>query len=153
MRLESSAFANGSAIPRKFTCDGEDHSPPLRWSGLPHDTRSFVLLCDDPDAPGGVWHHWAVYDIPATITSLAEGAAQSAKDTDFKQAINDFRRTSYGGPCPLPKHGLHHYHFRLLALSAPHLSVGKRPACRDIENEARKHAIAEAVLVGVYERW
>ena len=117
MRLNSAAFADGSAIPRRFTCDDADLSPPLNWSDAPTGTRSFTLLCDDPDAPAGTWHHWAAYDIPSTLTMLAEGAASDAEQLGFKQAINDFQRPGYGGPCPPRGHGLHHYHFRLLALS------------------------------------
>ena len=79
MRLNSTAFADGSAIPRRFTCDGEDLSPSLNWSDAPTGTRSFALLCDDPDAPAGTWHHWAAYDIPATLTMLALGAASDAE--------------------------------------------------------------------------
>lgn len=152
MQLSSTAFRSGSAIPRRYTCDGDDISPPLKWSGPPEETRSFVLLCDDPDAPGGIWHHWAAYDIPADLTSLAEGAARRAGAREFKQAINDFRQPGYGGPCPPHRHGLHHYHFRLLALSVDRLATGKDPSCSEIEREARKHALAEAVLTGVYER-
>jgi len=118
MKLVSSAFPDGAAIPRRFTCDGENLSPPLQWSGVPEGTRSLVLLCDDPDAPAGTWHHWAVYDIPPNVTEFAVNAAQ---DTKIKQAVNDFRKTGYGGPCPPPRHGPHHYHFRLLALSADHV--------------------------------
>ena len=129
MRLISTAFADGSAIPRRFTCDGEDLSPPLNWNDAPPDTRSFVLLCDDPDAPAGTWHHWAAYDIPSTLTAFAERA--SAEKLGFKQAINDFRRPGYGGPCPPRGHGLHHYQFQLLALSVDHLPVGHTPSCRD----------------------
>jgi Raf kinase inhibitor-like YbhB/YbcL family protein len=150
MRLNSSAFADGSAIPRRYGCDGEDLSPPLDWSGVPDGARSLVLLCDDPDAPAGTWHHWAAYDIPADRAALAEGAAKQA--LGFKQAINDFRRPGYGGPCPPSGHGPHHYHFRLLALPIDHLAVRRDPSCRDIEREARKHILAEATLVGIYER-
>ncbi len=152
MRLSSNAFSDGSAIPRRFTCDGEDQSPPLEWSGAPAGTRSFVLLCDDPDAPVGTWHHWAAYDIPVGQAALASGAAQHAEKQDFQQAINDFQRLGYGGPCPPRRHGPHHYHFRLLALSVDRLAMRKNPSCRDVDREARKHALAEAVLVGVYER-
>jgi Raf kinase inhibitor-like YbhB/YbcL family protein len=152
MRLSSSSFSEGSAIPRRFTCDGEDLSPPLEWSDAPPGTRSFVLLCDDPDAPAGKWHHWATYDIPATQASLAEGGAEETERQVFKQAMNDFRRPGYGGPCPPRRHGAHRYHFRLLALSVDHLPVGASPTCRDVEREARKHILAEAVLIGVYER-
>jgi len=152
MQLRSSGFSDRAAIPRRFTCDGEDVSPPLQWSGAPTGTRSFVLLCDDPDAPAGTWHHWAAYDISAERTGLAEGAAKSASAAGFKQALNDFRKLGYGGPCPPHRHGLHHYHFRLLALSVDQLPLGINPACRDIEREARKHTIAEATLVGLYQR-
>jgi len=152
MRLNSSAFADGSAIPRRFTCDGDDVSPPLSWSDGPPGTRSFVLLCDDPDAPAGTWHHWAAYDIPPTLTALAERAASDTEKRGFKQAVNDFQRPGYDGPCPPRGHGPHHYHFRLLALSVDRLSVSRTPSCREVEREARKHTIAEATLVGVYQR-
>nr|WP_271618981.1 YbhB/YbcL family Raf kinase inhibitor-like protein [Bradyrhizobium sp. CCBAU 51745] len=149
MRLLSKAFADGSAIPRRFTCDGDNVSPPLEWSGAPQGTRSYVLLCDDPDAPGGTWHHWAVYDIPPNQTGLIDGAAQK---TSQKQATNDFRKVDYCGPCPPPGHGVHHYHFRLLALSTDHVRVQANPSCREVEREARKSTLGEAVLVGWYQR-
>lgn len=149
MKLVSSAFDDGAAIPRRFTCDGENLSPPLQWSGAPAGTLSFVLLCDDPDAPAGTWHHWAAYDIPPAVTELAVDAAQNAK---LKQAVNDFRKVGYGGPCPPHGHGPHHYHFRLLALSMDQLQAKANASCRDIEREARKYAIAEAILIGWYER-
>ena len=152
MRLTSAAFADGAAIPRRYTCDGEDLSPPLAWTDQPAETRSFALLCYDPDAPGGTWHHWAAYDIPAALTSLAQGAAQDAEKRGFKQAINDFQRSGYGGPCPPHRHGPHHYNFRLLALSTDHLTTGKNPSCHDIAREARKHILAESTLIGVYQR-
>ncbi|WGR74877.1 MULTISPECIES: YbhB/YbcL family Raf kinase inhibitor-like protein [unclassified Bradyrhizobium] len=149
MKLVSSAFADGAAIPRRFTCDGENLSPPLQWSDAPEGARSFVLLCDDPDAPASTWHHWAVYDIPPTVTEFAVNTAQN---TRLKQAVNDFRKVGYGGPCPPHGHGPHHYHFRLLALSMEDLPAKANASCRDIEREARKHVIAEAILVGWYER-
>jgi Raf kinase inhibitor-like YbhB/YbcL family protein len=122
-------------------------------SGASGQTRSFVLLCNDPDAPAGTWHHWAAYDIPADRTALAEGAAADASAARFKRAINDFRNPGYGGPCPTHRHGIHHYHFRLLAVSVDRLTVrDHETSCRDVEREARKHTIAEATLVGLYER-
>ena len=150
MRLSSSAFPDGSAIPRRFTCDGEDLSPPLTWSDAPTETRSYAVLCEDPDAPAGTWHHWAAFDIPASQTMLAAGIAR--QEQGFKQAVNDFRQPGYGGPCPPRGHGVHHYHFRLLALSIDRLTLRPNPSCRDVEREARKHLIAEATLVGVYTR-
>ena len=152
MRLNSSAFPDGGVIPRRFTCDGEDISPPFAWSDVPPGARSFALLCDDPDAPAGTWRHWAIYDIPANRTELAEDADRRAAHEGFKQGINDFRRPGYGGPCPPPRHGPHHYHFRLLALSIPSLPLRGRPTCEDVEREARMHVLAEAALVGTYQR-
>jgi Raf kinase inhibitor-like YbhB/YbcL family protein len=152
MRLTSSAFADGGVIPRRFTCDGEDVSPPLEWTDVPSGARSLVLLCDDPDAPAGTWHHWAIYDIPADRTGLADDADHDSSKAGFKQAINDFRRPGYNGPCPPRRRGAHHYHFRLLALSSASLTLREEPTCRDVEHEARKHVLSEATLVGVYER-
>ena len=149
MKLISSAIADGAAIPRRFTCDGENLSPPLQWSGVPSETQSFVLLCDDPDAPAGTWHHWAAYAIPPTAMELAVGAAQDKK---MKQAVNDFRKPGYGGPCPPHGHGPHRYHFRLLALSTEHLRVHSNASCRDVEREALSYTITEATLVGLYQR-
>ena len=110
-----------------------------------------VLSCSAtiPMRPAGTWHHWAAYDIPPAVTELAVDAAQNAK---LKQAVNDFRKVGYGGPCPPHGHGPHHYHFRLLALSTDQLRAKANASCRDIEREARKYAIAEAILVGWYER-
>jgi hypothetical protein len=150
MLLSSTAFSSGAVIPHRFTCDGEDLSPPFGWRAAPATTRSFVFLCDDPDAPGGKWHHWAVYDIAAEQTGLAEGAGSSA--ARLKQAVNDFHRAGYGGPCPPHGHGRHRYHFCLLALSVEHLSLGAKPSCSEVEREARRHVVAEATLIGIYQR-
>jgi Raf kinase inhibitor-like YbhB/YbcL family protein len=152
MKLTSTAFSEGAIIPRRFTCDGEDVSPALQWTGAPAQTKSFALLCDDPDAPAGVWRHWGVYDIPANLTELHEGAGKANRDGDLKQAVNDFRRIGYGGPCPPHGHGTHHYHFRLLALSCADLPIGANPSCREVEQEANRHRLAGAILVGVYQR-
>lgn len=151
MRLRSSAFADGSAIPRRFTCDGENISPPLEWSDPPAGAKSFVLLCDDPDAPGGTFHHWAAYDIAGKQTALPLDAGNQAAALGFKQAINDFQKPGYGGPCP-PRGAPHHYHFRLLALGVERLSLPERASCRSVASEARKHSLAEATLVGIYRR-
>jgi Raf kinase inhibitor-like YbhB/YbcL family protein len=151
MKLRSSAFADGSSIPRTFSCEGEDISPPLEWSDVPAATKSFALLCEDPDAPGGTWHHWAAYDIAATQTSLPADAGGSAQKLGFKQAVNDFEKTGYGGPCPPPGKP-HHYQFRLLALSIAQLSIGEGASCPQVASEARKHVIGEATLVGLFRR-
>jgi hypothetical protein len=97
MRLRSSAFSDGETIPRRFTCESEDLSPPLQWSDTPAETRSFVVLCDDPDAPAGSWHHWAIYDIPANRAALPEGAGGYGGGEGLKQAINDFGDRAMAG--------------------------------------------------------
>jgi len=150
MQLRSSAFPDGTTIPRRFTCDGTDLSPPLDWSDAPETTRSFVLLCDDPAAPAGTWRHWAAYDIPADRAALMEGAAQQGKG--FKQAINDFQQPGYGGPCPPRGGGIHRYRFRLLALAVDRLPARREPSCQAVEREANKHLLAEAILIGTYQR-
>jgi Raf kinase inhibitor-like YbhB/YbcL family protein len=149
MWLRSSAFADGSAIPRRFTCEGEDLSPPLSWGDVPAGTKSFAVLCDDPDAPSGTWHHWAAYDIARDRTSLPEGVKPGERS--LHQAGNDSGVTGYSGPCPPRGHGRHRYRFHLLALSRDSLGTTKGD-CRAIEREARRHVLAEAVLTGVYER-
>jgi Raf kinase inhibitor-like YbhB/YbcL family protein len=151
MELKSSAFSDGDAVPRRFTCEGEDLSPPLQWNDAPAGTRSFVILCDDLDAPAGTWDHWAAYNIPVERTALPDGAGRPGQ-AGLMQAINDFGRLGYGGPCPPRSHGPHHYRFRLLALSIDYLPVRKTPSCPDVEREARKHLIEEAILTGSYER-
>ncbi len=151
MRLRSSSFADGAAIPRRFTCDGEDVSPPLEWGDVPTGTKSFAVICEDPDAPGGTFYHWAAYDIAATQSGLPLDAGHEAQRLGFKQATNDFARTGYSGPCP-PGEAPHHYHFRLLALSVEQLSVPDKPSCSEANREARNHVLAEATLVGIYRR-
>ncbi len=152
MRLSSSVFSEGDVVPRRNTCDGENLSPPLHWSDPPAETRSFVLLCDDPDAPAGTWRHWAVYDLPADSTNLPEGAGRRGGGKNLRQAVNDFGEAAYGGPCPPRGPGPHHYRFRLLALSIDRLAASAGASCRDVDEQARKHLIVEAVLVAIYQR-
>jgi Raf kinase inhibitor-like YbhB/YbcL family protein len=153
MQLTSTAFTEGAAIPAKYTCDAKDISPPLKWSGVPAGAKSLALIVDDPDAPSGTWVHWVLYDLPSAASELPEALPKSQFVAGgAKQGLNDFRRLGYGGPCPPHRHGPHHYHFRLLALSTDRLATGKTPSCRDVAREARKHILAEATLVGVYER-
>jgi Raf kinase inhibitor-like YbhB/YbcL family protein len=148
MRLTSSAFESNAWIPARYTCDGTNVSPPLAWTDPPAETRSFALVCTDPDAPGGVWYHWATYDIPATTHALTEHSPPTSKNPP--QAINDFRRAGYGGPCPPRGDRPHRYRFRIYALNVP--SLGPQAHCRDVEAAARAHAIATAELVGLYQR-
>jgi Raf kinase inhibitor-like YbhB/YbcL family protein len=150
MILSSSAFAQGKHIPRTFTCDGTDSSPPLAWSGAPNHTRSFALVCRDPDAPSGDWYHWAAFDIPARTSTLAETIGP--QKAPIREAINDFGRRGYGGPCPPQGHGPHRYHFKLYALDVDHLDLRGSARCREVERTAETHALATAELIGTYDR-
>lgn len=150
--LSSPEFDDGAPIPRRHTCEGDDLSPPLSWEGAPEETRSFALLCDDPDAPAGTWHHWALYDLPADRRSLPEGIPTAAEASGARQASNDFRRLGYGGPCPPRGHGTHHYHFRLLALAVSRLELGVSPTCQEVAAAAAPHRLSEVRLIGTYAR-
>jgi Raf kinase inhibitor-like YbhB/YbcL family protein len=151
MHLTSSAFKNGDKLPVRFSCDGTNVSPPLAWSAAPKETHSFALFCDDPDAPGGTFHHWALYDIPVSTHDLPEGFSSTAPAGLMRQGVNDFGQLGYGGACPPKGHGTHHYHFKLMALDIGHLAVrGKN--CKDIADAARGHILAETELMGFYSR-
>ncbi len=152
LSLTSAAFTDGARIPRRHSCDGEDLSPPLAWSGAPPGCKSFALTCDDPDAPGGTWRHWAIYDIPSTATGLAEGIATAERVGPNRQGMNDFRRMGYGGPCPPKGHWPHRYRFRLFALDVDRLRLPAKPGFEAIAAAARRHTLAEAVLTGTYAR-
>ena len=142
--LHSSAFGDGDAIPRRFTCDGKDLAPPLAWSHAPQGTRSFALVMDDPDAPHGTFTHRPLYDIPATTTELREEAVGKALQ-------NSFGRANYGGPCPPPGHGPHRYVFTLYAVDVPALDLRGRTR-EALERALRAHMLATARLTGRYER-
>jgi Raf kinase inhibitor-like YbhB/YbcL family protein len=148
--VTSLAFAAMQAIPSKFTCDGENVSPPLSWSGVPGNAKSIVLIGDDPDAPAGTWVHWVCYDIPASVDTLAEGvAAAGALPFGGSQGINDFRKPGYGGPCP--PGGTHRYFFKVYALDVM-LNLPKGKAKKDIERAMKGHVIASGELIGTYSR-
>ena len=151
MKLNSVAWMEGQLIPVKYSCDGADVSPPLAWSEAPAGTRSFALICDDPDAPAGTWVHWVLYGLPATATGLSEGIASAEALPDgAKQGVNDFRRTGYGGPCP-PPGAPHRYYFKLYALDvAPALKL--RATKAELLRAMAGHILAEARLMGTYRR-
>jgi Raf kinase inhibitor-like YbhB/YbcL family protein len=144
--LTSDAFANGQPIPAQYTCDGADQSPPLDWSEPPAGTKSFALIVDDPDAPSRTFRHWGAYDIPAAVRSIPAGQALGT------QAVNDFGKPGYGGPCPPKGHGPHHYRFKLLALNVPSLGLHGQVQIGDLEREAENHLVGRGELVGTYER-
>ncbi len=148
--IRSAAFAEGTRIPRVHTCEGGDQSPPLVWDGAPTGTKSFALVCEDPDAPAGTWHHWGVYDIPATAKGLPAGIVAGAPG--LKQTLNDFGRIGYGGPCPPKGHGAHHYRFTIYALDRAGLSLGPKSGCRDVAQALHGHILAQAALTGLYSR-
>jgi Raf kinase inhibitor-like YbhB/YbcL family protein len=145
-QLASPAFQANQAIPKQYSCDGADQSPPIEWSKPPEKTKSFALIVDDPDAPGGLFRHWGAYDIPASARAVQAGNAPGRK------AINDFGRPGYGGPCPPKGHGPHHYHFKLFALDADRLDLAAGAKVVEVEQQAERHALGRAELIGLYER-
>ena len=143
--LESSAFDHAGAIPGRHTCEGEDVSPPLRWTNVPEGSRSLVLVVDDPDAPGGVFAHWLAWGLDPAADGLSEGERPPS------EGANDFGTAGYRGPCPPPGHGRHRYVFRLYALDTElELSAGSGKA--QIEQAFEGHVLMTAELVGTYER-
>lgn len=151
LQLQSPAFAEGGAIPRKYTGDGDNLSPPFKWSGAPQSARSFALICEDPDAPSGTFRHWAVANIPADENGLSEGVG-AARAGRFDFARNDFGHAAYDGPAPPRGHGLHHYHFRLAALDVDHIDVSPQQSADEFWREVQPHVLAEAETVGTYQR-
>lgn len=146
--ISSPAFDSGQPIPAVYTCDGSDISPPLVWRDPPPGTRSFVLVVEDPDAPGGVFRHWGVYAIPATQTTLPPGAQLGRQHV----VVNDFDRPGYGGPCPPQRGGVHHYRFRLAALDRETLTVAPNADVAALWRAASPYVIAKVELVGTYSR-
>ena len=152
MQITSSAFAARQSIPRHYTCDGKDVSPPLAWSGVPAQAKSLVLIVDDPDAPDPaapkmVWVHWVLYNLPVDSAGLAEAIAASALPAGTGEGLNDWKRTGYGGPCP--PIGRHRYYFKLYALdtSLPDLH---KPNKAKLLQSMRGHVLAEAELMATY---
>jgi Raf kinase inhibitor-like YbhB/YbcL family protein len=151
MQLRSTAFEAFGEIPQKHTCEGKDVSPPLAWSGAPHGTQAFALIVDDPDAPDPAaprvtWVHWVLGNIPATEAALVEGVQSLPAGT--VQGLNDWKRTGYSGPCPPV--GRHRYFHKLYALDAPLELL--RPTRAELERAMRGHVLAQAELVGTYQK-
>jgi Raf kinase inhibitor-like YbhB/YbcL family protein len=147
LALSSSAFLDGSRIPARYTCDGEDVSPPLTWTRVPASARSLALLVVDTDAPGGAFVHWSVYDLPPGSSGLATGRVPSGS----AEGENSFGRPGYGGPCPPKGNPEHHYVFSLYALDGePGLPRGATPAT--VREALTGRAVATATLTGLYSR-
>ena len=150
MQITSQAFEAGGMIPAKYTCDGPDLSPPLRWADPPAGTQSYALIADDPDAPVGMWVHWVLWNIPADASGLEENLSKSASlPNGAKQGTTDFRRIGYGGPCP--PSGTHRYFFKLYALDTM-LELPSSTTKRDLEGAMQGHILGQAELVGTYQR-
>jgi Raf kinase inhibitor-like YbhB/YbcL family protein len=163
LHLRSSAFTDDGMIPKTFTCDGPNHSPPLAWSGVPDSARSLVLICDDPDAPRGTWSHWVAFNLPIQLKGLKEavppdetiprtvmeGSPPAGEDLEARQGKNDFGKTGYGGPCP--PSGTHRYFFRLYALNSK-LKLDSSATRADVLKAIEGRILAEGKLIGKYQR-
>jgi Raf kinase inhibitor-like YbhB/YbcL family protein len=149
--IKSPAFAEGSSIPKKYTLDGENISPPLTWSDPPRNTRSFALMCEDPDAPSGTFRHWAVCNIEPDRNGLPEGVGSGPAST-YIAARNDFGHDRYDGPRPPSGHGVHHYHFRIAALDTDHVDVSPDRNADELWRAVQPHILAQAETIGTYQR-
>ena len=158
--ITSTAFAEGERIPKRYTGEGEDVSPPLSWSSLPEGTKELALVCEDPDAPTAEpWVHWVIYKIPANFDGLPEGIERKARlksPAGVFQGKNSWSTPSkasigYRGPLPPPSHGVHHYHFTICALDAK-LIIDTGVSSKALLEEMRNHILAMGCLTGLYSR-
>lgn len=147
--LKIEAFPNGGQIPQRFTCEGANHSPALSWSDPPAETKSLALILDDPDAPAGVWNHWLLWDIPATMSGLEENLHPQKP---ILSGTNDFGKPGYGGPCPPKGHGMHRYFFRLFALDVGTLGLSAGARRAQLDRAMDRHILAKAEYMGRFER-
>jgi len=145
LQITSPAFQNNGHIPRQYTCDGEDINPPLVIENCPKETQSISLICDDPDASIGTWVHWVVWNIDSTTKEIAENAVPKGA----VEGMNDFKRHSYGGPCP--PSGTHRYFFKVYALDTK-LDISPNATKTDLETAMKGHILAEGQIVGLYTR-
>ena len=153
LAVSSSAFAQNADIPAKYTCEGQDVSPPLSWSGAPSTAKSFAVIVDDPDAPDPAapkmtYVHWVLYDVPASVTSLDENVAKQLP-SGAQQGMNDGKRSGYGGPCP--PIGRHRYFFKVYALDTTLGDIGS-PTKAKLESAMKGHVVAHGELVGTYQK-
>jgi Raf kinase inhibitor-like YbhB/YbcL family protein len=150
MEIKSSSFKQGEMIPSQYTCDGRNISPPLQWSDAPPDTKSFALICDDPDAPVGTWVHWVMFDIPGTITGLPENVSREEEINGLgRNGKNSWPQVGYDGPCP--PGGTHRYYFKLYALDAM-LNLKPGATKEELLKAMKGHVLAEAQAMGKYKR-
>lgn len=154
LSLTSPAFEHGGAIPQRYTCEGDDISPPIEWSGVPAGAKSLALIVEDPDAPDPaapkrVWVHWVLYDMPPGVAELAEGAGGTDLPEGTREGLNDWKKAGYGGPCP--PIGRHRYFHRLYALDVV-LGDLKHPTKAKLEKAMQGHIMAQAELIGTYKK-
>lgn len=150
IKITSSALADAGEIPSKYTCDGEDVSPPLQWDFIPAETQSIALICDDPDAPMGTFVHWVLFNVPPDVRELPENVAREATLEDgSQQGVNDFGKTGYGGPCP--PSGTHRYFFKIYALDTK-MDLGQSARKDALVKAMKDHILAEGQLMGKYKR-
>jgi Raf kinase inhibitor-like YbhB/YbcL family protein len=147
MKLTSPAFEDGEPIPTRCTCNGDNTSPELVWSDVPEDTLTLALTCVDPDAPRGTFTHWVMWNLDPTPGGIGSGEVPAGA----RQGRNDFGQLGYGGPCPPPGHGPHHYHFRLSAVGEE-IDLAEGATIAQLGEALAGATIAEAELVGTYER-
>jgi len=154
LRITSPAFEHGEPMPRRYTCEGDDISPALEWSGVPEGTKSLALIVDDPDAPDPaapkrVWVHWVLYDIPPDVIRLREAIGGADLPSGTLEGLNDWKKVGYGGPCP--PIGRHRYFFKLYALDCM-LSDLEHPTKAKLERAMNGHVLARAELVGTFKK-
>lgn len=150
MQLTSSVFTEGSMLPSRYTCDGQDISPPVNWKDVPAGTQSLTLISDDPDAPVGTWVHWVVFNIPPGAAGLDENIRPEKEfKNGMRQGNNDWPKIGYGGPCPPA--GIHRYYFKLYAVDTM-LDLKPGATKEDVLQAMKGHILAEAQLMGKYKR-
>ncbi len=150
IKVTSAAFKEGQSIPRQYTCDGVNVSPPLEWTGAPKTAKSIAIIADDPDAPSGTWVHWVVYDLPAANIGMVENLpADEQLKAGGSQGTNDFGKIGYGGPCP--PSGTHRYFFKVYALDN-FLSLKVASTKAQVEKAMEGHVVAQGQLMGTYQR-
>ncbi|MGO9386869.1 MAG: YbhB/YbcL family Raf kinase inhibitor-like protein [Methanobacterium sp.] len=150
IKIKSKVFEDGEPIPTKYTCSGVDVSPPLEWTSIPEDTESIGIICEDPDAPGGTWSHWIIFNLPADTMSLSEHImSREIMDNGAIQGLNDFGKVGYAGPCP-PK-GTHHYYYKIYALDVK-LDLPPRTSRKTFLETINGHIIDQGQIMGTYTR-
>jgi Raf kinase inhibitor-like YbhB/YbcL family protein len=149
LTIKSNAFAESEMIPAKYTCDADNISPSISWSKGPEKTKSYALICDDPDAPSKIWVHWVVYNIPSTVLELSEKFSKDSIYNNIENGVNDFGTLGYSGPCP--PSGTHRYNFKVYALDCKlNLKTGSSKV--DLETAMKDHILANGMLTGKYKK-